>query len=103
MSALSYPHLESDAAGRAIVSGTATKVSEIVLDHLAHRWTPEDIAREHPHLDLAQIHAAFAYYDDHQAEIDAEIVEGLRTSADLRERLGSSLVRKTLEAARTDR
>jgi hypothetical protein len=26
---------------------------------------------------LAQIHAAFAYYYDHQAEIDAEIQEGL--------------------------
>lgn len=28
---------------------------------------------QYPHLSLAQIHAALAYYYDHQTELDAEI------------------------------
>jgi len=29
--------------------------------------------RQHPHLSMAQIHAALAYYYEHQADIDAQI------------------------------
>lgn len=50
-----------------------TKVKEIVLYTLAQGWAPETIAEELSHLSLAQIHAAFAYYDGHQAEVDADI------------------------------
>lgn len=43
------------------------------MDKLAHGSSPEEIHFQYPHLSLAQIHAAFAYYYDHQAELDAEI------------------------------
>ena len=46
---------------------------EVVLDKLAHGSSPEEIHFQYPHLSLAQIHAALAYYYDHQAESDAEI------------------------------
>ena len=46
---------------------------EVVLDKLAHGSSPEEIHFQYPHLSLAQIHAAFAYYYDHQTELDAEI------------------------------
>lgn len=32
----------------------------------------KDMHFQYPHLSLAQIRAAFAYYSDHQAELDAE-------------------------------
>jgi hypothetical protein len=35
----------------------------------------EEIHFQHPHLSLAQIHAAFVYYYAHQAEMDAFIAE----------------------------
>jgi hypothetical protein len=39
----------------------------------AHGSSPEEISFQHPHLSLAQIHAALSYYYDHQQEIDAYI------------------------------
>jgi hypothetical protein len=35
--------------------------------------TPEEIAIEIPHLDLAQVHAALAYYHANREELDAQM------------------------------
>jgi len=67
------PHIRLDAKGRAWVDDTNVKVIEIVLDHLAYGWNPETIQEHHPHLLLAQVYAALAWYYDHQTEMDAEI------------------------------
>lgn len=72
-----YPHIESAAEGVPIIAGTRTKVVEVVLDRLAHHWDADEIQRQHPHLSLAQIYAALAYYHDHQDEMDREIDERL--------------------------
>jgi uncharacterized protein (DUF433 family) len=64
-----------DERGVPWLKNTNTKVIEVVLDHLAHGWSVEEIHFQHPHLSLAQIHAAFVYYYEHQAEMDAFIVE----------------------------
>jgi uncharacterized protein (DUF433 family) len=66
-----YIHL--DGKGVAWIDDTNTKVIEVVLDKLAHEWSPEEIYFQHPHLSLAQIHAALSYYYDYQEDIDAEI------------------------------
>lgn len=49
------------------------RVAQIVMDYLAHGWTPDEMCRHYPHLTPAETHAAMMYYYDHQAEIDAEI------------------------------
>ena len=36
-------------------------------------WSADEIHRQHPHLALAEVHAAMGYYYDNQAQIDAEI------------------------------
>jgi hypothetical protein len=56
------------------------------MDHLAHGWSADEIARQHPYLSLGEVHAALGYYFDHQAEIDAEIEaewQQVRQSANL--------------------
>lgn len=73
MSIVSYAHVELDAGGVPTIAGTTTKVIEIALDQLAHRWDAEEIHRQHPHLSLGQIHSALAYYFDHQDEINQQI------------------------------
>ena len=50
--------------------GTKTKVIEVVLDRLAHRWDVDEIHHQHPHLTRGQICSALAYYYDHQDELD---------------------------------
>ena len=66
-------HIRIDENGKAWIEGTNTKVIEVAAEWIAHRISPEEMHLWHPHLSLAQIHAAMAYYYDHQAEIDAEI------------------------------
>ena len=68
-------YITLDERGVPWLSGTNTKVVEVILDHLAHGWSVEEIHFQHPHLSLAQIHAAFVHYYEHQAEIDTFIIE----------------------------
>lgn len=88
MSTISYPHLEIDRNGVAMISGTTTKVVEIVQDHIAHRWDAEEIHRQYPYLGLAQIHAALTYYYDHKQEMDQDIEARLRNVANIRAQRG---------------
>lgn len=67
------PHIRLDEQGRPWVDDTNVKVIEIVLNHLAYGWSAETIQENHPHLSLAQVYAALAWYYDHQPEMDAEI------------------------------
>lgn len=71
-----------DDRGIARITGSRTKVIQIVMDKISNDWTPEEIHSEHLHLTIADIHAAFAYYYDHQAELDAQIERDLRTAND---------------------
>lgn len=84
MSTITYPHIEISADGVARISGTTTKVVEIVQDHLAHYWQAEDICRQYPYLSLAQVHAAMTYYYDHQQEMDRDIEARRRRALDIK-------------------
>ena len=94
------PHLSLDEQGRPWIDDTNVKVIEVVLDHLAYGWNAETIQENHPHLSLAQIYAALAWYYDHQAEVDAEIErqdERLRT---LRAAAAPSALQRRMAALR---
>jgi uncharacterized protein (DUF433 family) len=66
-------HICLDEYGVAWIDDTNVKVVEVVLDKLAHGSSVEEMHFQLPHLSLAQIHAALAWYHDNQAEMDAEI------------------------------
>src|ERR1700761_868131 len=71
-------HIHRDAQGRAWIDETNIKVIEVVLDHVAYGWSADEINVHHPHLSLAQIHAALSFYFDHQEEFDKKIEASLR-------------------------
>lgn len=78
MPKVAHPHITTDPAicgGSAIVHGTRFPVRSVVTYVLQHGCTPEELVAKFPHLTLAQIHDALAYYYDNRAEIDREIVE----------------------------
>jgi len=64
--------IELDERGVAWI--TSIKVLEVATDKLAHSSSPEEMHLQSPHLSLAQIYAALAYYYEHQAEFEAEIL-----------------------------
>ena len=98
MVTLTYPHIALSPEGAPYLSGTQTKVEEVVLDNLAHHWDADEIQRQHPDLTLAQIYSALAYYYDHQEELDREIENGLREVAQTRAGLGTSAIRLKLRS-----
>lgn len=58
--------------GRPKVAGTGLTVSRIAGWYKTG-MSPEDIALEYPHLSLAQVHAALAYYHANRDSIDADL------------------------------
>ena len=89
-------HIWLDSNGRAWIDQTNVKVIEVVLDHLAYGWSPEEMHYQHPHLSLAQVHAALAYYFDHQSEFDAQVDAGLRQAEKLAAESADSPLRQRL-------
>ena len=78
--AIEISHIEFDDTGRPWIAGANVKVAELVRDHLAYGWSPEEIHWQHPQLRLGQIHAALAFYHDHRSAMDAEIRDSLATA-----------------------
>jgi uncharacterized protein (DUF433 family) len=91
-------HIWLDEKGRAWIDDTNTKVIEVALDKIAHGSSPEEIHDQHPHLTLAQIHAALSYYYDHQHEIDTEIARQEKEFDELRAKAQDSPIRQRLRA-----
>ncbi len=83
MTAVFATQIELDGLGVAWIGGTKVKVTEVVLDKIAYGWSPEEIHFQHPHLSLAQIHAALTYYYENQVHLDAQIRQGLDESSKL--------------------
>lgn len=83
-------HIRLDEKGIARIGNSRVSVMDIVLDRLAYGWSPEEMHYQHPHLSLAQIHAALSWYYDHQADLDAEIESDSREIARRRASAGES-------------
>lgn len=58
--------------GRPCIAGTGMSVARIVA-LTAQALTPDEIRAEYPHISLAQIHAALAYYYLNRKRMDAQI------------------------------
>src|SRR5258705_3042709 len=85
-----YEHIILNESQVPIISGTNLKVVELVLDHLAYGWSPEELHFQHPTLSMGQIHSALAYYWDHKAELDADIERRRKYAEEERSKAGSS-------------
>ena len=84
-----------DTVSRPIVAGTDIKVSQIASEYEHLGMTPDEIAEAHPHLGLAEIHAALAYYYDHRDLIQQDWGDAESLIATLRERYPSRVGSRT--------
>jgi uncharacterized protein (DUF433 family) len=74
MASVTHQHIDKVSGQPARLSRLPRiRVVQIVMDYLAHGWSPDEMVRHYPHLTLAEAHAAMTYYYDHLQEIDAEI------------------------------
>ena len=88
-------HIEVDDKGMARVAGSRSKVPMIVMDTM-NGMGPAEIHAAYPHLSLAQIHAALAYYYGHQEEVDAQVRASVEFADRMRREAGESPVAKRL-------
>ena len=73
-SVVTYPHIDKpDGEPARLQRIPRIRVAQIVMDYVAHGWSPDEMCRQHPYLRPAEAHAAMTYYFDHQDEIDEEI------------------------------
>jgi uncharacterized protein (DUF433 family) len=82
--------------GRPRIAGTRIKVEYIYNWVEVQGLTPAAVVQEFPHLNLAQVHAALAYYWSHQEEIQRDIAEGQKLVLDLQSKSGPSKLQEKL-------
>lgn len=94
--ALAYPHVSTDSqvmSGRPCIAGTRVRVMDIVGAYKA--GVSDEELREYfssRTLTLSEIHAALAYYYDHQEEINAAFADD--------EKIGERAERERVQANR---
>ena len=72
--AMDYPHIVKLASEPArLERHPRTRVAMLVTDNLDRGWSAEEIVLQYPHLRLAEVHSALAYYHDHRDAIDREL------------------------------
>src|SRR4026209_2158956 len=79
--------------GRPKIAGTGLTVSRIAIWYKMG-MTPEEIALEYPHLTLAQVHAALAYYHVNRDEIEADIAQEDAAARHWERQLGTKATRE---------
>jgi uncharacterized protein (DUF433 family) len=82
--------------GKARIAGRRISIEDIAIWHLRLGKTVDEICAEYD-LSLAEVHAALAYYYDHQAEIERQINEGDAFLKALRDSSPSKLAKRLAE------
>ncbi len=85
--------------GKPRIAGSRIRVKDVVVWHDRQGMTPSEIVSKWPHLTLASIYAALAYYHDHREEMNAELAADEAWYEDQKSR-SPSLLREKLEEVR---
>jgi uncharacterized protein (DUF433 family) len=93
-------HVVLDERGVAYIRGTTLKVAHIAVDSVEWGMAPQQIRDNYPQLSLAQIHAALAYYHDHQEQMDAWIAQETEEYERLRAEHPNPITREQWEERR---
>jgi uncharacterized protein (DUF433 family) len=76
--AISTEHIEITpgvCGGKPRIAGTRIRVQDVVIWHEEGGRSPDEIVSQYPHLALADVYAALAYYYDRRDEIRRQIDE----------------------------
>ena len=90
-------------SGQPRIAGTRIKVKHVYTWVEQMGMTPAQVVADYPHLTMAQVHAALAYYWSHQGEIHQDIENEEKLVADLQATAGpSKLLERLAELNATD-
>ena len=101
---MSQTHIEIDqATGRPCIAGTGIRVWDVYVLSERQGKTPDEIVAAFPHITLADVHAALAYYWDHKEEIDQQMKEADEFVQQLKAAGGPGPLARKLTATETGR
>jgi uncharacterized protein (DUF433 family) len=80
--------------GKPRIAGSRIPVKHVVIWHERMGQSPAQIVSDYPHLTLADVYAALAYYHDHREEINADIQAERQSYEGMKESLPSRLGEK---------
>jgi len=83
-------------SGRPRIAGTRIKVTHVYNWVEQMGMTPAQVIAEYPHLTMAQVHAALAYYWSHRDEIHTDIENEEILVAELKAKAGPSKLQERL-------
>jgi uncharacterized protein (DUF433 family) len=78
--------------GKPCIRGTRIRVQDVYVWHELRRMSPDEIVDQFPPVTLADVHAALAYFWDHQEEIRRQMREDEEFVAQLRAQSGPGLL-----------
>jgi uncharacterized protein (DUF433 family) len=83
---------------RAFITGTRVRVQDVYALAEVQGKSPDEIVAALPHLSVAQVHAALAYYFAHRDEILRELREDEEITAAIRGKFGEGPMAKKLRS-----
>lgn len=104
---MSTAHIETrtnrSGQSRTYIAETRVRVQDIYVMSELQGHSPDEIVRSLPHLTLAQVHSALAYYFDHRDEVLNEIREDQELVAKIRAELGPGPLEAKLKSVESKR
>lgn len=82
--------------GQPRIAGTRIKVKHVYIWVERMGMTPSQVVADYPHLTMAQVHAALAYYWSHPQEIHEDLDNEEKLVAELKATTGSSKLQEKL-------
>lgn len=71
-----HPHIGISTDGKVVIEGTRYTIEHIATEQYFYGWSAEEIVRQHPDLQPADVYAALTYFYDHHDSIVAAIEAG---------------------------
>jgi uncharacterized protein (DUF433 family) len=96
MPASTHAHIELNADGVPVITGTTMKIVELVRFHLHQNWDARELHEQFPYLTLGQIHSALSYFHDNEAEIRADLARREELVEQIRKKWEDSPVQQKL-------
>ncbi len=69
---------------KAVIAGTRIRVIDVYYWHMSQGKTPQQIVEEFPHLTLADVYAAMAYYWDNEQQLQEQMRRGEEVADEMR-------------------
>ena len=97
-------HIQTDpSTGKPCIAGTGIRVWDIYVLHERQGRTPDEIVAAYPHLTLADVHAALAYYWDNKDQIEQQMKEADEFVEQLKAANGPGSLARKLDATESGR